>query len=428
MIGKYDLYFGVRNKDGGYAKDNFDNNQDELTIETSGNAPVITKTDCIPSTVSVEGANTAKIYSEFTDADNPEVANFSVTIKVRDPNGVELVLVNDKVHGGAAEVGGTVTIMKSGSGYLASYDWDPQDTQNLGKYDLYFSVIDETLSEAISGFDNNQEKLELTTGEPQPTTPELTSGDSSHEGNIYTFAITYSDADNDPPNADGVLLILGNNTYKMQESDPNDTDYSDGKDYYYSLELEDGDYKYKFKVTNDDNDLFETDEFPLVVGPGAKKSEEEDNTLLILVIVVVVIIIIFLLVLFLIKRKSPEAPPRGPMEPGAKPSEGGVRISQPMEGEEAEQPSEAGEPAPEEPSEPEQPAEAGEPTEEPSEPEQPAEPEEPTTEEPPSEEPPTEEPPSEEPPAPEAPPVEEPPAAEQPPAPKAKPVQDTEKK
>ena len=432
MIGKYDLYFGVKNKDGGYAKDNFDNNQDELTIETSGNAPVITKTDCIPSTVSVDGANTVKIYSEFTDADNPEIANFSVTIKVRDPDGVELVLVNDKAHGGAAEVGGTVTIIKSGSGYLASYDWDPQDTQKLGKYDLYFRVIDETLSDAISGFNNNQEKLELTTGTPQPTTPKLTSGGSSHEGNTYIFKITYSDADNDPPNADGVILILGNDTYKMKESDVNDTDYSDGKDYYYSLELDDGEYKYQFKVINRDNDLFETDEFPLVVGPGAKESDEEDNTLLLLAIVVVVIIIILLLVLFLIKKKSSQAAPRMPMEPG-KPSEGGVRIAQPME-EEPEQPPEAEEPSAEEPSEPEQPAEAEEPSaEESSEPEQPAEAEEPPTEEPPTEEPPVaEEPPTEEPPAPEAPPVEEPPApkqppGEQPPAPKAKPVQEPQR-
>ncbi len=401
--GRYDLYFGVKNLAGGYAKDDFNNNRDELTIETTGNPPIISKTDCVPSSITIKGAVKTTIFVEFTDADNPTVTNFTVTFRVRDPLDDNIILVNDKTDDGPGEFGGTLTINASGNVYIASYDWDPPDTTLSGMYDLFAEVKDETFAEAQDGFDSNQNELELTGGAVIPGAPKLESGTSTHIGNVYNFTITYTDEDNDPPTQDGILLIIGTDTYEMKESEPDDTNYTDGKQYYYSLELEDGNYTYYFKVTNIDNEVFETDQSPLTVKPeGKEKDTEEDYTILIVAVIVILIIVFLLVIFMLVKRKSTE-----PYYPDYRqPSERQVSLTQ-MEGlpegeEGKEQEPEVGEPT----TEPE-PGEA-EPTEEPA----PEEGEQPPEEQAPAEE---EKPPEEQPPAEQAPAEEEQPTEEQPP-------------
>lgn len=59
------------------------------------------------------------------------------------------------------------------------------------------------------------------------------------EADAYTFTLTYTDQDNDPPSpAPRLFLKIGANDavgYTMQEVDPGDTDYTDGKDYQYTF-------------------------------------------------------------------------------------------------------------------------------------------------------------------------------------------------
>jgi hypothetical protein len=249
--GQYDLYFAVINKDGGFARDRFVNNPNELTIETSGIAPIINNVDCFPPTITVQGTNATTIFAEFTDADNPLITNFTVTIKVRGPNNVdEILLLDNKAHDGAGELGGKLEVKLSGNGYMASIDWDPVDDTPIGDYDLYFEIKDETSAITTSGFNINEDKLELVAGAVIPHKPTLKSGTPTKDGKTYNFTVTYTDLDDDAPNNDGVILVIGENNYKMTEVDPSDTDYTDGKDYYYSIELEDDKVDYNFKVTN----------------------------------------------------------------------------------------------------------------------------------------------------------------------------------
>ncbi|MCK5559466.1 MAG: hypothetical protein KAJ51_02690, partial [Thermoplasmata archaeon] len=283
-VGKYDLYFAVMNKAGGFAEDDFGNNPDELTIETAGSAPVITRTDCVPSSIAVKGTTTTQIFAEFTDADNPAVSNFTVTFKVRDPNNKVIMLVKDKVNGGLAATGGTVEVLVSGSGYMARYNWDPADDNITGMYDLYFAVKDETFAEAEDGFDNNLNKLELTGGTGGPGTPDIQTEDPTHEDNTYTFTVTYTDEENDSPNADGVKLVIGTSSHKMTEVDSSDTNYTDGKKYTISIPLNEGNYTYNYKVTDTNNNLYQTENFelsvPAVTAP-TKDGDDDDNAMLI---------------------------------------------------------------------------------------------------------------------------------------------------
>ncbi len=324
--GKYDLYFAVMNKAKGFAEDDFVNNQNELTIETAGNAPVITRTDCVPSSISVNGADTTQIFAEFTDADNPPVANFTVTFKVRDPNNQEIMLVNDKLNGGLAATGGTVEILVSGSGYMARYNWDPADDNVTGKYDLYFAVKDETFAQAEDGYDNNLNKLELTGGTGGPGTPDIQTQDPTHDGNTYTFTVTYTDAENDPPNDDGVTLVIGTSSHKMSEVDTSDTNYTGGKKYKITIPLNEGNYTYNFKVTDSNNNLYQTENFELSVTAEEEPTDkEEDNTALIIAIVAIIIIIIIVFVILgLMKRRvkpSNAPPPQRQPQPSAPPAE-----------------------------------------------------------------------------------------------------------
>lgn len=373
MPGDYDLYFGVRNKDGGFASDSFSNNPDELLIETTGNPPVINKLDCVPSTISTKGTDTTSIFAEFTDLDNPPVSNFTITLKVRDPNNNEKVLVNNKTHGGAAEFGGTIDIKISGSGYIARYYWDPSEDNQTGKYDLYCIIHDETYAESEQRFDQNLDKLELTSGAVEPGTPSLDVETPSRSDNTYNFTVTYTDPDNDPPNADGVILYIGTEKYTMIESDPSDENYTDGKKYYYSKELEDGNYTYSFKVTDTNDNTYTTDNYPLNVAPPKEESpekESEDNTALIIAILVIVILLIIILLLFLMMKKKTQQRGMEPQfEEGKKPSEAGVRIDSRVP-EPEEEPLEEPLEEPEEPeTEPEEEKDTEEPTEEDKKPE-----------------------------------------------------------
>jgi hypothetical protein len=64
-----------------------------------------------------------------------------VTFKIREFDDItELTLVNNQPNGG----GGLVITDNGGGSYTASYEYNPDDAQTLGDYDLYFEVTDGT--------------------------------------------------------------------------------------------------------------------------------------------------------------------------------------------------------------------------------------------------------------------------------------------
>jgi hypothetical protein len=70
-------------------------------------------------------------------------------------------------------------------------------------------------------------------------------GDASK---IFTFSVIYSDADGDEP--DKVFVYIDGFEWRMEESDPAEDDFVAGKAYEFSLDLDEGEYKYYFEVEN----------------------------------------------------------------------------------------------------------------------------------------------------------------------------------
>ncbi|MFC1475263.1 hypothetical protein ACFLQG_01315 [Candidatus Zixiibacteriota bacterium] len=156
-LGVYDLYFEVSDG-GGSAIDNYVDNTDELTL-TQQYAPtvVVGATQVSTSPVNRLGLNTTTISTVFTDQDSPGVGAFTVTFKVREPDDIaEVTLVNAQTNGN-----GGLTIADLGGGdYRAEYTWDPNGTQALGLYDLYFYVTDGT-DNVTDDYTNNLNELEV---------------------------------------------------------------------------------------------------------------------------------------------------------------------------------------------------------------------------------------------------------------------------
>ena len=73
---------------------------------------------------------------------------------------------------------------------------------------------------------------------------------------IYTFTATYTDADNDKPFA--MQAVINGVIRDMEESDPSDTVYSDGKNYKYETILPAGNYSYYFRATDTTTDAVST--------------------------------------------------------------------------------------------------------------------------------------------------------------------------
>jgi hypothetical protein len=64
----------------------------------------------------------------------------------------------------------------------------------------------------------------------------------------YLFTAKYTDLDNDPPGT--IMVFIDQMGYEMQELDPSDNNYTDGKDYFFKLVLDHGSYTYYFSADN----------------------------------------------------------------------------------------------------------------------------------------------------------------------------------
>ena len=211
-LGLYDLYFEV--SDGAdTASDGYANNADELEITTApvNSPPVVAAgaTQAVPAQVDRIGSDATTLSADFTDADQPGVAAFTVSFSVREPDETTVVyLVLDQPDGS-----GGVTIADNGGGsYTASYVYNPGDAQPTGFYDLYFSVSDGA-DQAVDGFTNNPNELQvITSSNNEP--PTLSAGATSvSPGNLdrlgaatTQFSADFSDLDASGPGAFSVTF------------------------------------------------------------------------------------------------------------------------------------------------------------------------------------------------------------------------------
>jgi hypothetical protein len=159
------------------------------------------------------------------------------------------------MNGSIAPIGGIVNIINGSvnGSYTASYEWDPDNNTAPGMYDLYFSVEDETKAHIEDNFDNNKDELRLMgTGIITPTVnPNLTEPEIHHDHDAWhNFSINYTHPENLLPDADGVILVLDGEEYKMKEANTSDENVTDGKIYYYRYELAPHEYHYSFKVND----------------------------------------------------------------------------------------------------------------------------------------------------------------------------------
>lgn len=70
---------------------------------------------------------------------------------------------------------------------------------------------------------------------------------------MFKFSIIYTDNDDERP--ESIEVIIDDIPNRMIESDPNDEDYTDGKNYEFELSLDEGDHKYYFEASDEKHDV-----------------------------------------------------------------------------------------------------------------------------------------------------------------------------
>ncbi len=303
LEGPYDLYFKVRDPVGGFAVDTYANNEDKLLL-TIQYPPVITNVWADPFTLAVSGPGTTRISAEFTDQDAKGISDFKVTLSLRNPVGNDITLFKDKVNGQNGEFGGTLIVEKLGGSYFARYLWDPPETAITGSYDLKAEVTDQNTLKAESGFDLNLDKLNLTGGVP-PGAPKLISNPLSNSSGKYTFSVTYIDTGNNPPDSQGVRIVLDGKEFKMTEL-VNDSNlpYTSGRRYFFIASLAKGTHTYSYTV-KDTNGLTATttpETVKVIKGKGGHAGASVFLNFAILLLVILVIG--FILIALIMRRES----------------------------------------------------------------------------------------------------------------------------
>jgi hypothetical protein len=151
---------------------------------------------------------------------------------------------------------GTIKLNLSGpySGNFTMSEVDPgDDTTSDGKFFFFETnlLTKGTYSFIVWGEDDKGNPA-VSTRKFKPNVrnsiPQLSGGftnESEFGGSWFNFTVTYTDIDNDSPSAMKVN-ITGFGIENMVEVDPGDTDYTDGKDYYYYTTFTKGSYSYHF--------------------------------------------------------------------------------------------------------------------------------------------------------------------------------------
>jgi hypothetical protein len=79
----------------------------------------------------------------------------------------------------------------------------------------------------------------------------------------YLFTATYRDSDNDPPVS--IQIFIDQEGFDMEEVDPLDTNYTDGKDYSFKKVLSEGTYTFYYSANDGSSSLVSTEASTLEV-------------------------------------------------------------------------------------------------------------------------------------------------------------------
>jgi hypothetical protein len=125
-------------------------------------------------------------------------------------------------------------------GYVLRFSKEGYETKRSPSFEI---------SEAQMTFDWDEELTKLN------DRPVLSNGGFSPnkglETDTYSFWVTYSDADGDPPNANGVMVQVGSEKFKLEPEEGGGSDYQTGVKYTISkVKLDTGDYTVIFLTTD----------------------------------------------------------------------------------------------------------------------------------------------------------------------------------
>jgi hypothetical protein len=167
-LGFYDLYCEIIDGNNISASDGFDNNPNEVEVIKKPGKPVLTAgaTDASPASIFVNGTDSTTITVSWSHEDSPEVGVFKVTFLVRDAGNNPTTIIQSGTSGS----GGLFISKQSDTEYVASIDWDPPETQALGTYDLYSSIVDGNGNKVEDPYSNNGDVLTLKKGAGPGTT------------------------------------------------------------------------------------------------------------------------------------------------------------------------------------------------------------------------------------------------------------------
>jgi hypothetical protein len=127
----------------------------------------------------------------------------------------------------------------------------------------------------------------------------------------YLFTAKYTDLDNDPPSY--VKVFIDQVGYEMSELDPSDTNYTDGKDYFFKIVLDHGSYAYYFVADDGNGNEFTTNTQTLEVSWDVGhwdlihyfEEEVYPGILMIITLIVVVILVLcFIMVVMALQMRK----------------------------------------------------------------------------------------------------------------------------
>jgi PKD repeat protein len=190
----------------------------------------------------------------------------SVTVGVEAPNVVPTASITS-IAPNPAVVGDSITFTGAGAdpdGTITAYAWDSnldgplsdqstfsKTTLTIGIHTITFRVKDDDGAWS----DDATATLDVKRNVP-PTLVVLTNASSIDTETVVEFLVKYIDPENDAPTSSKLYYGIGGD-YKSEAlvaADPTDTNYRDGKDYYYKMKLgKAGTYKYYFEFQNAKN-------------------------------------------------------------------------------------------------------------------------------------------------------------------------------
>jgi uncharacterized membrane protein len=122
----------------------------------------------------------------------------------------------------------------------------------------------------------------------------------------YLFTVTYTDADNDAPAS--IKVFIDQLDYEMEEVDPTDRNYSDGKEYFFSMVLGEGSYSIYYSADDANGNVVNSNSFTLSVTWSVGhydiihfiEDEIFPKLMLMLIIVFVVIFVLCVISIFMV--------------------------------------------------------------------------------------------------------------------------------